>query len=197
MSDKPDFWQVWLFPWARKNPYRLGLHVLVLIYSISVITWLAIYLRSARFPAISIWWLIWPVGLAAAFTLVFLIVSLLVRRLSKKMPPPTLLRSNCIVVHGNWETAGLIQLTQDRLLIKPLVGKLISVPLDQISDITEHRWYNGHPYYGKTLFLELEVPDTVSRRRRLGFGVEDGAQWKRLLLATSNTSDGHPERSPP
>jgi hypothetical protein len=186
MSDKPDFWQVWLFPWARKNPYRLGLHVLILIYAVSLVTWLAIYLRSGKFPAISIWWLIWPVALAASFTFVFLMVGRLVRRTGRKLPPPTLLRSNCIVVHGNWETAGLVQLTHDRLLIQPLVGKLISIPLDHISDITEHRWYNGHPYYGKTLFLELEVPETISNKRRLGFGVEDADRWKKLLLAANN-----------
>ena len=188
MPDKTNFWAVLLAPWRPKNTLRFGFYILVGTSLIFAQIWVVNYLASGQVPSIPSWWLFFPVAFSALFMLTFRIVGLLVENLSKKLPEGALLRSHCLVIHGILETPGLAQITPDQLLIKPLVGSQISVPLSKIAAITEHRWYNGRPYLGTTVFFKLKVPDTVSDKWRLGFGVEDGGQWRKLLYTPSKVT---------
>ena len=117
--------------------------------------------------------------------LVYGVVRLLVENLNKELPEGALLRSHCVVVHGILESAGIVQITSDQLIIKPLVGRQITVPLTEIRAISEHRLYNGRPYLGSTIFFKLKVTKSVSGKWRLGFGVDDADTWRNLLYAQS------------
>lgn len=188
MADKTNFWAVFLAPWRPKNTLRFGFYILVGTSLIFAQIWVVNYLASGQVPSIPSWWLLFPVAFSAFFVLTFRIVGLLVENLSKKLPEGALLRSHCILIHGILESAGLAQINRDQLIIRPLMGGQITVPLNQIIAITEHRWYNGRPYLGTTVLFKLKVPDTVSDKWRLGFGVEDGDQWRKLLYTPSKAT---------
>jgi len=185
MADKIDFWAVFVTPWKPKHTLRLGLYILVGTSLILASVWVINYLVSGQLPPFPLWWTLFPVALSVFFMLVCGIVGPFVKNLDKKLPEGALLRSHCMVVHGILESAGIVQITPDQLIIQPLVGRQISVPLGEIAAITEHRFYNGRSYLGNTVFFKLKVPDTVSDKWRLGFGVEDAETWRNLLYAQS------------
>jgi len=181
LANRPGFWGVCVVPWA--HPYRFTSYVFVGICLLLAFLWGVGYLASGQVPSIPWWWFILPASLSALSLLTSLGVGFLVKKVGKKLPEGALLRSPCKVVHGIWETPGVVQITPDQLVIKPLAGREILVPLPEISAITEHRWYNGSPYFGRTVFFKLTVPDGVCDDWRLGFGVEDGERWRTLLYA--------------
>ncbi|KPJ63264.1 MAG: hypothetical protein AMS15_00890 [Planctomycetes bacterium DG_23] len=181
MADKPGFWGVWVVPWS--HPYRFIFYVLVGICLLLAVLLVVGYLAWGQVPSITLWWSILPASALAVALLTSFGVRLLVQKVSKKLPGGALLRSPCVVVYGIWETPGIVQISPDRLVIKPLLRREFLVPLRKISAIREHRYYNGRPYWGRTLFFELTVPQTVSNEWRLGFGVEDAERWRKLLYA--------------
>jgi hypothetical protein len=183
MAGKTNFWAFLITPWKPKHTLRLGLYILVGTSLIIAPGLLINYLVSGQLPPFILWWTLLPVAMSAFFMLVCGIVGPFVKNLEKKMPEGALLRSHCKVVHGIIESAGIVQITSDQLIIQPLVGRQISVPLGEIIDITEHRSYNGQPYLGNTIFFKLKVPDTISDKWRLGFGVDDAETWRNLLYA--------------
>ena len=186
MADKTNFWAVFVVPWAGKNPYKIAFWVFifacVLFYSI----WVVDYLRGGQSLSIAGWLFFSAVILSVVVMVILLIVRWLVARISRTLPEGALIRSDCIVVHGILEMPGLVQISDDQLVIMPLVGTQILVSMGEISDISEYRWYNGRPYLGKTKFFKLIVSDRVSDKWRLGFGVEDGARWRNLLCAQNS-----------
>ena len=185
MADKINFWGVFVTPWKPKHTLRFGLYILVGTSLIMVCVWVLQYLVSRQMPPFPLWLVILPVVLSVFFMLICGIVRTFVKNLERKLPEGALLRSHCTIVHGIMESAGIVQITPDQLIIQPLVGSQISVPLGEITDITEHRAYNGRPYLGNTIFFKLKVPETVSNKWRLGFGVDDADAWRNLLYAHS------------
>lgn len=185
MADKTNFWAVLVTPWKPKHTFRHGLYVLVGTSLILASILLIHYLVSGQLPPFILWWMLLPVAFSVFFMLVNRFVRLLIENLNKKLPEGALLRSHCMVVHGILESAGIVQITPDQLIIQPLVGRQISVPLGEIAAITEHRFYNSRSYLGNTVFFKLKVPDTVSDKWRLGFGVDDADAWRNLLYAQS------------
>ena len=185
MTEKTNFWAVFVTPWQPKHTLRFGLYILVGTSLIMAFVWVLQYLVSGQMPPFILWWTILPVALSVFFMLVCGIVGPFVKNLDKKLPEGALLRSHCTVVHGILESAGIVQITSDQLIIQPLVGRQISVPLGEITDITEHRTYNGRPYLGNTIFFKLKVTKTVTDKWRLGFGVDDADAWRNLLYAQS------------
>ena len=186
MADKINFWAVFVTPWKPKHTLRLGLYIIVGTSLILASVWVINYLVSGQLSPFPLWWTLFPVALSVFFMLVCGIVGPFVKNLDKKLPEGMLLRSHCMVVHGVLESPGLVQINPDQLIIRPLVGRQIMVPLSEINGISEHRLYNGRPYLGSTIFFKLEVPDTVSDKWRLGFGVDDAETWRNLLYAQSS-----------
>jgi hypothetical protein len=185
MAEKANFWAVFVTPWKPKHTLKFGLYIL-LGTSLIIAPGLVInYLVSGQLPPFILWWMLLPVAFSVFFMLVCGIVDPFVKNLEKKLPKGALLRSHCTVVHGILESAGIVQITSDQLIIQPLVGSQISVPLGEITEITEHRSYNGRPYFGNTIFFKLKVPDKISDKWRLGFGVDDAEKWRNLLYAQS------------
>ena len=180
MADKSSFWDAWVVPWTPKNVCKWPLYVLVLTSLPFAVIWLLDRPEPGKesIPAVL---LLLPVVISTFLLGVLLIIARLLKNAAAKLPEGALLRSRCMVVHGILEAPGVAQITGDQLIIQPLVGRQISIPLRQISDITEHRFYNGRPYLGTTTFFKLTVPDTVTSKRRLGFGVEHAEKWRKLL----------------
>ena len=185
MADRTSFWSVFVTPWKSNHTLRFGLYILVGTSLIMAFVWVLQYLVSGQMPPFPLWLVILPVALSVFFMLVCGIVRPFVKNLDKKLPEGALLRSHCTIVHGIMETAGIVQITSEQLIIQPLISGQISVPLGEITEITEHRIYNGRPYFGNTIFFKLKVPETVSDKWRLGFGVDDADPWRNLLYAQS------------
>lgn len=185
MADKTNFWAVFVTPWKPKHTLRLGLYILVGTSLIIASIWVINYLVFDQLPPFPLWWMLFPIAISVFFMLVYWIVGSFVKNLDKKLPEGALLRSHCMVIHGILESPGLIQINSDQLIIRPLVGGQIMVPLSEINAISEHRLYNGRLYLGSTIFFKLEVPDTVSDKWRLGFGVDDAETWRNFLYAQS------------
>ena len=181
MAKESGFWTVWRFPWMGRNPYKFGLTVMLLAYLIIASTWIVVYNKSGQLPSIVFWWIIFPLLFGAIFTTISFILQLLIKNLAKKLPSGEILRSDCMVVKNFLERPGLVQINDNTLIIQPLFGKEISIPLSEISNITERRWYNGRPYLGTTRFFKLETTRTVTGCWRLGFGVPYVDKWRELL----------------
>ena len=75
------------------------------------------------------------------------------------------------------QTPGIAHLGDSQLILKPLVGKQISIPLGDIQQIRERKWYNGQGYWGQTIFFEVPA----LRQWRLGFGVAKAKVWRDAL----------------
>jgi hypothetical protein len=183
MAGKTNFWAFLITPWKPKHILKLGLYILVGTSLILASILLINYLAYGQIPPIPLWWMVFPVAFSFLFMLVYGIVGPFIKNLEKKLPEGALLRSHCTVVHGIIESAGIAQINPNLLIILPLVGRQITVPLSEVRAITEHRFYNGRPYFGNTIFFQLKVPDTVSDKWRLGFGVDDADAWRNLIYA--------------
>ena len=182
MDDKTSFWGTLAIPWAGKNPYRLALYLLVFIYLLdaALLGFFLLLGQADSFP-VWFWFILFPALFPLPFLVTYLIIGRLIKNLVKKLPDDASLRSDCIVLHGFVQSPGIVQITGDTLIIQPLVGRQISLPIREISQVSEHRWWNGQLYLGRTCFFKLKVPPAVSTKLRLGFGVADGDPWREVL----------------
>lgn len=169
MQKKFNFWGVCVTPWTRKNRLLLPLYILVLICAILSV----VYITTGVMSLNVMWLLLMPV----AFYVINLAVGLLVDGLRKKLPPNPLLQTDCMIINNALQTPGIAHLDNDQLILMPLVGKQTSIPLGDIQQIRERRWYNGQGYWGQTIFFELPA----LKQWRLGFGVEEAKRWREAL----------------
>ena len=169
MRKKFNFWGVFVTPWTIGNRLLLGLYILVLI----CVTLGVVYVTSGWMSFHMFWLFLMPAG----FYAIYLVVDLLVDRLRKKLPPGPVLQTDCIIVNNVVQTPGIAHLRGDQLILKPLAGKQISIPISDIQQIRERRWYNGQGYWGQTIFFEFPA----MKQWRLGFGVVDAKVWRDAL----------------
>ena len=169
MRKKFNFWGVFVTPWTKKNRLLLTLYLLVLICVILRI----VYVTSGWMSPHMMWLFLMPAG----FYVIYLVVGLLVDRLRKKLPADSLLQTDCIIVKNVLQSPGIAHLMDDQLILKPLVGKQVSIPLSDLQQIKERRWYNGEGYWGQTIFFELPVV----KLWRIGFGVAQAKVWRDAL----------------
>ncbi len=181
MAEKGDYWAVLVVPWRPRYIYIFGSCLLVLTFVPMAVAWGIDRFQSVRAPELPDWWLFVPMALTLFIMLILYVVNILVERAAARLPDGAVLRSHCIVVSSLIQCPGVAQIANETLLIRPLVGKQISIPLGEISAVSERRWYNGALYPGKTAFFKLTVPESLSRKWRLGFGVADAEQWRKLL----------------
>lgn len=180
-GEKPSFWGAMAVPWEGTNPIKVGVISLVLSGCIMGIVFLILHLViQDRKP--SLWPLfLLPLIISVAITLFVLPVRFMVNRLANKLEGNALLRSHCMIVHGVIEKPGIVQVAGNELLIKPIVGEEIRAELSQITSISELRYYNGRPYVGTARFFKLDVPEELSKKGRLGFGVANANPWRDVL----------------
>ena len=76
------------------------------------------------------------------------------------------------------KTYGVIALTDRRIIFQQPVGGNIEVPLDQITGLSEGKWFKGNYRSGKT-FLILRLRDG----QEMGFVVSDHNRWMEELAA--------------
>ena len=169
MRNKFNFWGVFVTPWTRENRLLLSLYIFGLICVILGVVSLA----SGSLNLHMMWLFLMPVG----FYGVNLVVGMLVDGLRKKLPPDPLLQTDCIIVNNALQTPGIAHLVDSYLILKPLVGKQISIPLSDIQQFRERRWYNGQGYWGQTIFFEFPA----LKQWRLGFGVAKAKVWRDAL----------------
>ena len=169
MRNKFNFWGVIVTPWTKKNRLLLSLYILVLICVISGIE----YIKTGSMSFNMMWFFLIPAG----FYAMNMVVGLLVDKLRNKLPSEPLLQTDCIIVNGALKSPGIAHLGDDQLILEPLVGKQISIPISDIQQIRERRRYNGEGYWGQTIFFELPA----LKQWRLGFGVEEAKVWRDAL----------------
>lgn len=173
MREKFNFWGVFVTPWTWKNRLLLSLYLTVLIAVILSV----VYITAGRVNLHLTWLFLMPFG----FYVINFGVGLLVDRLRKELPTNALLQTDCIIVNNALQTPGIAHLGGNELILKPLVGRQVSIPLGDIQQIRERRWYNGQGYWGQTIFFE--TPN--SKQWRLGFGVANATVWRDALRPLS------------
>ena len=169
MRKKFNIWGVFVTPWTRENRLLLPLYILVLICVILGV----MYVTTGWMSFSVMWFFLMPAG----FYAINLVVGLLVDRLRKKLPLDPLLQADCMIVNNALQTPGIAHLGDGQLILKPLVGKQISIPLGDIQQIRERKWYNGEGYWGQTIFFEFPA----LKQWRLGFGVAKAKVWRDAL----------------
>ena len=60
---------------------------------------------------------------------------------------------DCLIVNGLFQSPGLAEIAGDRLILQPLFGKRIEVPLASIMALRRVRWFNGSLLIGKRGFI--------------------------------------------
>ena len=126
-----------------------------------------------------------PAGAALLFYLVTLPVRSKMDRLRAGLPDGAQLQADCRMVHGIIECPGIAQVRDGELVLTPLVGKKVAVPLADITIAKETSWFNGSWYPGQTGFW-LE---SAAVGKRLGFAVSHAEPWRTALLQSDRPND--------
>jgi hypothetical protein len=124
-------------------------------------------------------WLL-PIGalVASGHWLIYSWVGGRVESLRASVPKTASLASESRIVIGLMESPGIAAIDGENLLLLPIVGTRVSIPLREIQGFTERKWFNGNLLIGKTGFRILR-----SDRKRLAFAVGNcfADQWRRRL----------------
>ena len=72
-----------------------------------------------------------------------------------------------LIVNGKIQSPGIALLREDELVLVPIVGERVAVPLADIRSVRETSWYNGSLLWFKKKGFWLDVPG----RKRLGVAV--------------------------
>jgi hypothetical protein len=101
-----------------------------------------------------------------------------VRRLLNSCDERALLRSPCLILRGIIEQPGVAEIVAGRLILVPLFGRQIEIPLDHIESISHSHWFNGAIFESLTGFM-VEYPE--NHHKPIGFAVPDGDSWRAVL----------------
>lgn len=180
MESRDDFWGVFAFPWKPANRARYAVAIFLLPLLIVALIQM-IYTIQGRTLAPVVWLGAAALGivLGALFTLQYIYIA---KRLNCRAPASASagLESDCIVVSGFVQSPGVARLEDSHLVLIPLVGQEVSVPLAEISSVRVRHYFNGNQYWGDNAFFQLDV---TGRRARLGFGVSHPGAWEQALRA--------------
>lgn len=181
MADKTDFWGVSLLPWKPQNRAKYAFYIFV--FALFLITFIHIVVRvcSGQVCSVSLWWLLLIVGLPVAFWICYSLIGKLVENAARKLPQDTIIRSDCIVVTDFREMPAVAQVSGDQLIILPIFGKQITIPMGEILKVEESHWCNGSLTLGRTIFFKLKLQKPVSGLHRLGFAVDYKDPWEKLF----------------
>jgi hypothetical protein len=122
-----------------------------------------------------------PVAMSMLFLLVYTVVRVLMNRVSSRLtsqPGTPLLHSDCVMVSGILQFPAVAEIRGETLILAPLIGKVIALPLETVSVKSETDWFNGKLLFGGARGFWLNVSE---RKSRLGFAVADAAAWRRIL----------------
>ncbi len=118
--------------------------------------------------------LLLPGAFAVGFGLMYMAVGKKMDGVRARAPESADLQSDCLMVRDAIQSPGIAQIIDGHLLLTPLAGKKVKLPLGSISVREVAGRFNGALYPGQTAFW-LDGPDVSWR---LGFAVPDGAAWR-------------------
>ena len=101
-----------------------------------------------------------------------------VRRLLNNCDERAVLRSPCLILAGFIEQPGVAEIVTDRLILVPLLGRQIEVPLQDIVNVTSSHRFNGAVFQSLTGFV-VEVSERG--QQQFSFAVPDGETWRAML----------------
>ena len=93
-----------------------------------------------------------PAGLVFIAGLVYGPIRHRVRRLLNGCDETAVLRSPCLILTRFLEQPGVAEIARDRLILVPLFGRQIEVPLREISRVRPSHWFNGAVFQSLTGF---------------------------------------------
>ncbi|HEY44507.1 MAG TPA: hypothetical protein G4O11_11055 [Anaerolineae bacterium] len=118
--------------------------------------------------------------------IVYGIVGKRVQALRNSVPPDEGEPVDSLIVNGIIQSPGIALLKKDELLLIPIVGKRVAVPLADVKSVRETIWYNGSLLFFKKGFW-LNIPG----RRRLGVAVSNSSAASfRKRLGLEQETDG-------
>ena len=168
-----------MLPWIRENQIRFALVLFVFVAIMMSPLLLVGDLKVTLF-----YFGVGPAGAALLFYLINLPIRAKMDRLRAGLPDGAQLQADCRMVHGILEGPAIAQVCDGALVLTPLVGSAVSVPLVDVAITKETSWFNGSWYPGQTGFW-LE---SAAVGKRFGFAVSDADKWR----ATLTKEDGPP-----
>jgi len=135
LESRDDFWGVFAFPWKPANRARYALAIFLLPVLIVALIQLIYGIQGRMLPPVL--WLgaaVLGMALGALFTLQYVYIA---NRLRCRAPASSSsgLESDCIVVSGLVQSPGVARLEDGSLVLVPLVGQEVSVPLGDIASV--------------------------------------------------------------
>lgn len=118
------------------------------------------------------------VMMVCGFGFVYGPVRYRVRRLLNQCNKQAVLCSPCLILTGVVEQPGVAEIVAGRLILVPLFGRQLEIPLEHIESITLSHWFHGSDFESLTGFM---VECHERKGRQLGFAVPDGDSWRAVL----------------
>ncbi len=126
-------------------------------------------------PKVAYAW--WAVGFAAfLFRLVYGAVGKKVNALAASLAETDGQGAQSLLVNGMIQSPGLAFLHGDQIILAPIVGERVAIPIADIESVQETQWFNGKAVPGK-----VGLWFTVPGRKRLGAAMAYGpaAAWRK------------------
>lgn len=95
--------------------------------------------------------------------------------LNKMHSDDALIETQCMIRLGAFEGPGVAQVLGDQLILAPIFGNVLRIPLSDVS-LKKETWWWGRGWVGKRAF-HLHTPYT----KNLKIGVKDPAPWRMLF----------------
>jgi hypothetical protein len=177
-KDRDDFWGVYFFPWKPGNRILYSVYLFFFVEILGGVIMLITALAGKRIPA---WeWIFYPV-LSIFFAGIFYQLYYNIgQRLDKKrqyLRQSAELQDDGLIIHGALQSPGIIQYLDNQLILTPLVGEQLVIPISSISKVSELRSCM-QVYFGNNRFFRLELIGDTSR---IGFGIGHPEKWRKIL----------------
>ena len=169
------------FPWIGRNPYKLGVFagfLFGLFMVSSVVARLKSHDVAGVVSSVSL-----PIGLGIVFSVIGVAIRWRLDRISA-LPDShrsVTYRSDCLLVHGAMQIPATLRIVQHDLMVHPLFGREVAVPLGSLTSMTPSRWFNGQYLFGPTGGFWL----ASESGRRFGIAVPDAGAFVEQLSAGS------------
>lgn len=161
-----------LLRWQKGNREMFAGTLAALMYS-SMLPFFYFFLPEAGASS-WIYFLGFPVFMGTMFFVIYRRVGTKMDSLRRRVAQNPELQSDCLMLRGSIQSPAVAQIFDDRLLLTPLVGEIVEVPLEGLAVKEVSGRFNGAVYPGATAFW-LECPEVSSR---LAFAVPNGEAWR-------------------
>ncbi len=105
----------------------------------------------------ALWTLIFAVAFGPGYAILYGLVGKRMSRLADAVPQDEGPAIQGLIVRNIIESAGIIVLSRDALILQPIAGKRSEVKRSELTSVREVTWFNGQRLFGKTGFW-FKVP---------------------------------------